>query len=184
MVLWMQRAALTAALICSSLSAVSAQSLLPSPTLSDSGPAAPVRETTHCLVSRIVDGDTFECAGIGRVRPIGIDTPELSQAPYGVMATQALHSLMPVGTIVELEPDVEPRDAYGRTLAYVWSNGRLVNWMLVRRGWAVVTTYPPNVQYVDPLNAAQRLAREERVGLWALNAFDCLPGDRRRGRCE
>jgi micrococcal nuclease len=56
--------------------------------------------------------------------------------------------------------------------------------MLVRLGWAVVTTYPPNVQYVDWLTAAQKQAREESVGLWAVNAFDCLPGDRRRGHCD
>lgn len=178
------RRAFLVVLVCASPSAASAQHPIPKALLSDSGPAAPVRETTDCVVSRIVDGDTFECEGSGRIRPIGIDTPELSQAPYGQMATRALARLMPVGTTVELEPDVERRDAYGRTLAYVWSNGRLLNWVLVRQGWAVVTTYPPNVQYVDALTAAQRTARQERVGLWALDAFDCLPGDRRRGRCE
>ena len=43
----------------------------------DSGPRNPVRETSSCRVVRIVDGDTIECARAGRVRLIGIDTPEL-----------------------------------------------------------------------------------------------------------
>jgi micrococcal nuclease len=135
-------------------------------------------------VSRIVDGDTFECSSVGRVRPIGMDTPELSQAPYGGMAAQALRSLIPVGSQVELELDVEPRDRYDRLLAYVWADGVMVNWLLIRLGWAVLLTYSPNVQYVDWFTEAQRLARQEGVGLWAIDAFECLPRDRRQGRCD
>jgi ketosteroid isomerase-like protein len=88
--------------------------VLPAPVIADFGPAAPIRRTTSCVVSRIVDGDTFECRGVGRVRPIGMDTPELSQAPYGAMATQALNSLMPVGTAVEL---AAPSPTSGPTVA-------------------------------------------------------------------
>ncbi len=113
-----------------------------------------------------------------------MDTPELSQEPYGDLATEALAVLAPAGSTVELELDVEPRDRYGRLLAYVWAQGLLVNWALVRQGWAVVLTYPPNVQYVDSFTAAQQRAREDRVGLWGVDGFDCLPADRRRGRCE
>jgi micrococcal nuclease len=100
------------------------------------------------------------------------------------MATQALWSLFENATTVGLERDVELRDRYGRMLAYVWADGLLVNWALVRQGWAVVLTYPPNVQYVDFFTEAQRLAREEGVGLWGIGGFECLPWDRRRGRCE
>jgi micrococcal nuclease len=148
------------------------------------GPAQPVRETTPCELTRIVDGDTIECRRIGRVRLIGMDTPEASQEPYAEMATEALWSLFENATIVGLEPHVELRDRYGRMLAYVWADGLLVNWALVRQGWAVVLTYPPNVQYVDWFTTAQHLAREEGVGLWGIGGFDCLPRDRRRGRCE
>ena len=157
---------------------------LPAAAPRDSGPRAPIRQPSTCLVSRIVDGDTFECSRVGRIRLIGMDTPELSQAPFGVMATQALAALIPVGSSVELERDVELRDQYGRLLAYVWSDGLLVNWMLVRQGWAVLLTYPPNVQYVEWFTAAQQQARADRVGLWAIDAFECLPADHRRGRCE
>jgi len=158
--------------------------VLPRPALTDSGPRAPLRETLACTVDRIVDGDTIECGGLGRIRLIGMDTPELSQAPYGVTATQALTSVIPVGSAVEIELDVQQRDQYGRLLAYVWADRLLVNWMLIRQGWAVLLTYPPNVQYVEWFTAAQQQAREEGVGLWAIDAFDCLPVDHRRGRCD
>jgi len=60
----------------------------------------------------------------------------------------------------------------------------LLNWRLVREGWAVVLTIPPNVQHVDWLVDAQRRARAENRGLWARGGFNCPPGDHRRGRCE
>jgi micrococcal nuclease len=164
--------------------AADAPEALPAPAHPADGPPRPVRETTACLVTRVTDGDTIECRGIGRVRLIGMDTPELSQGRIGTLATQALMRMIPVGSTAELERDVEARDRYDRLLAYVWTHGILVNWVMVRQGWAVVLTYPPNVQYVDWLEAAQRAAREEGVGLWAIDGFRCLPRDRRAGRCE
>ena len=42
----------------------------------------------------------------------------------------------------------------------------MVNLELVRTGFAAVSTYPPDVKYVDVLLAAQREAREAGAGLW------------------
>ena len=151
----------------------------------DTGPAAPRRETIlSCLVTAITDGDGIECEGTGRVRLIGIDTPELDQDPYGRQAAMALASFVRVGSTVRLEQDVDPRDRYGRLLAYVWVDSTLVNWRMVREGWAVLLTYQPNVQYVDWLIEAERKAREERRALWATGGFDCRPADHRRRECE
>ena len=43
---------------------------------------------------------------------------------------------------------------------------RAVNRELVAQGYAQVSTYPPDVQYVDLYVAAQRDAREKGLGLW------------------
>lgn len=147
------------------------------------GPSSPVRQPKPCTVTRIVDGDTLDCAPLGRVRLIGMDTPEAAQEPFGTMATQALTKLIPVGAEVLLEPDVESKDPYDRLLGYVWAEGVLVNWAMVRQGYAVLLTYPPNVQYVEWLTAAQTAAREESLGLWAVDGFACPPVEFRRGRC-
>jgi micrococcal nuclease len=147
------------------------------------GPAAPRRRAENCVVIRITDGDTIECLRIGRVRLIGIDSPERDRQPFGDQARDALERLIPVGARVQLEGDAEPVDRYGRRLSYVWREGLLVNWAMVRQGWAVQLTYPPNVQYVDALEAAQRLAREEGAGLWASGGFECLPVRHRRREC-
>jgi micrococcal nuclease len=174
--------------LCASASAILAQTdtipTLPTEALIDSGPPAPIRETSRCTIRQIIDGDTVECTEFGRVRLIGMDTPELSQEPYGTLATEALAALAPVGSRVELERDAELQDQYGRMLAYVWVEGLQVNWALVRQGWAVLLTYPPNVHYVEWYTDAQRQAREDGLGLWAIDGFDCPPVDRRRGRCD
>jgi micrococcal nuclease len=151
--------------------------------LSDSGPAPPSGEGIACRVMKVVDGDTIECAGVGRVRLIGIDTPERGQAPFGAQATAALAQLLDGARRIELETDVEQRDRYGRLLANVWVDGRMANWLLARSGWAVQLTYPPNVRYVERFSEAVTAARADNRGLWATGGFACEPKERRRGNC-
>ena len=138
-----------------------------------------------CVVSEIIDGDTFRCADIGRVRLLLIDSPERDQPPHAEAAGDALATLIPIGSTVHLEADVQPRDQYGRRLAYVYrTDGLQVNEMMVRSGYAVVVTYSPNVRHVDPMRRALEVARAARRGLWSTDAFDCEPRDRRARRCE
>ena len=42
----------------------------------------------------------------------------------------------------------------------------LITETLLAEGYALVTTYPPNVKYVGRFVAAQRAAREAGRGLW------------------
>lgn len=118
-------------------------------------------------VTRVIDGDTADAVWGGRerrVRFIGIDTPEWYEC-YGGRASRFTERRLE-GEWVRLEFDRERLDPYGRTLAYVWQDGRLFNRVLVARGYARVTIYPPNDRYEDRLRRAQRLARSEDRGLW------------------
>ncbi|MEZ0332853.1 MAG: thermonuclease family protein [Gemmatimonadales bacterium] len=136
-----------------------------------------------CVIRRIVDGDTFYCADGRKVRLIGIDSPELGQGKSGRDARDVLQGLMPLGRSVRLEADAAPRDRWGRTLAWAWSGNRLVNEAMVRGGWAVLYTVPPNVKYAGRLERAQKEAREARAGLWGTGGFECLPSAYRRSAC-
>ena len=70
------------------------------------------------------------------------------------------------GRRVRLELDVEERDQYGRLLAYVHRGEVFVNAEMVRRGFAAVATFPPNVRHVELFQRLQREARETGRGLW------------------
>ena len=59
---------------------------------------------------------------------------------------------------MRLEEDAAPTDRYGRVLAWVWSDAGLVNEALVRGGWAVLYTVPPNVKYASRVERAQKEA--------------------------
>lgn len=147
------------------------------------GPARPARRTEPCVVTRVADGDTLECARIGRVRLIGIDAPEGDQQPAGDRARDALEQLAPVGARLQLERDVEARDRYGRTLGYLWREGTMVNWLMVRQGWAVDLPVPPNDRHAETFRDAVRRARDEAAGLWASGGLTCAPARHRRGEC-
>ena len=149
----------------------------------DSAPTAPRRPTDSCVVSRISDGDTLRCQGGVRVRLIGIDAPEREQHPFADSALAGLKSLVAVGDTVQLETDVDPRDPYDRILAYAWRDGRMINWQLVRQGWAVPIVVSPNVQYVDFFRRARDAARKEARGLWRIDGFACEPASYRARRC-
>lgn len=130
----------------------------------------------NAKVDRIVDGDTL-IAYVGgqreRVRLIGINTPESVDPDRPVMcfgkeASHHLEALVPPGTPIRIERDVEPRDKYGRMLGYIYraSDGLFVNLAQVSDGYANQYTFPPNVAHVNEFKKAAARARSDRTGLW------------------
>src|SRR3954469_17996825 len=95
------------------------------------GAPNPTRHTA--AVQRVVDGDTVRLAGLGSVRLIGVDTPEVYGGRvecFGPEASAFARSILRPGTRVRYRVGREPRDRYGRLLAYVWlTDGRLFNAM-------------------------------------------------------
>lgn len=131
----------------------------------------------NATVEYVVDGDTVDMIIDGveeRVRLIGIDTPETKKENtpiecFGPEATAFTQSLLPEGTAVYLERDVEARDAYGRLLGYAYlvDTGSFVNLEIVRQGYAQPLTIPPNVAHSTEFVEAARQAERSNVGLWA-----------------
>ena len=128
-------------------------------------------------VERVVDGDTVVVDIEGseeRLRLIGIDTPESVKPDtpvecFGQEASDFTKGLLPEGTQVSLERDVEARDDYGRLLVYVTrvADGMFVNLEIMEQGYARPLTIPPNVAHVDDFVAAARRAEQANTGLWA-----------------
>jgi micrococcal nuclease len=142
------------------------------------GPSGP---SASASVRRIIDGDTIEVDIDGvptTVRYIGIDAPEIDDpaAPLLPLATvaAATNASLVEGHEVILERDVSETDRFGRLLRHVWVEADggwvLVGLELLRLGLAQVSTFPPDVKYVDLMTDAQEAARTEGIGIWDVAA--------------
>lgn len=136
-------------------------------TATTSTPTTSVAQEQRAQVTRVIDGDTIEVILSGRkyrVRLIGIDTPERGR-PYYREATNKTKELV-LAKQVRLVKDVSETDRYGRLLRYVYVNGTFVNAELVRQGYAVQATFPPDVRHAELFKRLAAEAREEEAGLW------------------
>ena len=147
-------------------------------------------------VFEVTDGDTIKLEKLGKVRLIGVDTPEKNEGDkldrvaresgqsreaiqaMGRAASQFTQDLL-LGEEVWVELDAREYDPYRRLLAYIylptddgqWSyeqnNYIQVNLEIIRSGWADPLTIPPNVAYVEFYEEASKEARQESLGMWA-----------------
>lgn len=138
-------------------------------------PAADAGGGSVVRVQRVVDGDTIKvltAQGLDTVRYIGMDTPETVKPGtpvqcYGKRASHENQRLVS-GQRVRLVVGAEPRDRYGRLLAYVYRqrDGMFVNERLLAGGFARTLTIPPNDRYAARFAGVQARAQAARTGLW------------------
>ena len=127
-------------------------------------------------MKRVVDGDTIDIAIDGnteRVRLIGINTPETKHPTKGVEcfgpeASAYTEQLLPTGTKLRVERDIEARDKYGRLLLYVYieNSNVFVNLDLVLQGYARPMVFEPNTAHKADFAQAATQAELRNVGLW------------------
>jgi len=110
------------------------------------------------------DGDTAVFDSVNgqiRVRFLGIDTPEASYKydPWGFQATQfTCEKLYEASTLVIEQDDAAgPVDNYGRTLGYVWYDGRLLNLEVLEQAYSLAVGVE-KLKYADAFLAAQEHA--------------------------
>ncbi len=153
--------------------AVAAWALRPYWQPADNQPPAEGR--TEVVVERVVDGDTFVIRSPEktRVRLIGVDTPETVKPdhpvePFGPEAG-ALTRQWIEGKSVVLEFDREKHDKYGRLLAYVWVDGKMLNEELLRQGLGrALLQYNFSADRKEMFRRAEAEARAARRGVWSL----------------
>lgn len=134
----------------------------------------PSTNQTQVKVARVVSGQTLEVVGmaeqpnlISQVRLIGVDAPDLRQRPWGIQSKEFLEeSIGNLDKPVMLEFDLEAKDTIGRTLAYVWKDGKLLNEQVVKQGYALFVERSPNHKYDQRLERAQQWARIMGQGIW------------------
>ncbi|MFE2294633.1 thermonuclease family protein [Streptomyces sp. NPDC059452] len=139
-------------------------------------PKPPSKAPPGVVVLRIIDGDTLEVRGDGKVLPKGtvsrvrlleIDAPERG-ACFADDATDRTAELLPPGSRIRAERDAELTDRYDRYLLYVWNEkGTFVNESLVRSGHAEAVLHPPNDKHWNRISDAEDAARQTGAGLWS-----------------
>ena len=127
-------------------------------------------------MKRVVDGDTIDIAIGGnteRVRLIGINTPETKHPTkgmecFGPEASAYTEQLLPKGTKLRVERDIEARDKYSRLLLYVYidNSNVFVNLDLVLQGYARPMVFEPNTAHKADFAQAATQAELRNVGLW------------------
>lgn len=122
-------------------------------------------QSETCIVAFVLDGDTLNCRDGERIRLLLVDSPE--RGPFGTLARNALAALLPNGSEIRLELDKESRDERGRLLAYVFlPDGRMVNEMLIRQGYAFLKPSVVNRRHSARLRSAESIARQQQLGVW------------------
>ena len=145
--------------------------------------AAAVVVGSDTTVERVVDGDTVDVStwsGTKRVRLLNINAPELGHdgAPEECLAQEAkdrLEELLPAGTTVTLEYDVDRQDRYGRELAGVFVGDDFVNEQIVSEGFAHAVVFESNRKFYDRILSAEAGPRETEAGVFGIEP-GCLVG--------
>lgn len=123
-------------------------------------------------VTRVVRADVIEVEGEGRVRLLGIETPD-GKSPkeiYGVHGERAVSFVEKtlIGQDVRLELDTttgRTKDDSGQTLAYVYTrDGTLVNRELVKQGFALVLS--EDFRLANDFRGLERDAMQAMRGVW------------------
>ena len=156
-------------------------------TSSCAAPPSEARPPGTATVVSIVDGDTVVIDLDGsheRVRLLGIDTPETVHPTrpvecYGEESTQRITELIPPGTEVRLERDVEGRDHFGRLLRYLFraDDDLFVNQTMIAEGFAATLHIDPNGAHRVALAQAEQDARALGAGLWSACGGPDVPLD-------
>lgn len=133
-------------------------------------------ETKKVTLKKCVDGDTaifiIDNEEI-RVRFLAIDTPESVHPTkeveaYGKNASEYTCNKLTNAKKITLEFDTgsTKTDKYGRTLAWVYVDGSMLQKELIEIGYAKVKYIYGKYKYIDELYEIEAIAKEKELGIW------------------
>ncbi len=150
--------------------------------------------TIQASIVRVVDGDTIKIKLDNNkeetIRLLLVDTPESVHPtkpvqPFAIEASNFVKKLLPVGKDVEVELGTNERDKYGRLLAYLYTDGKMVNQLLLEKGYArVAYVFAPNTKYIDEFRDIQEKAQLNEIGIWSIENYATSTGFAEKGLKE
>ncbi|MGJ0202775.1 thermonuclease family protein [Leucobacter sp. gxy201] len=136
----------------------------------------PLARTGAAVVSRVIDGDTFDIDAAGdelRVRIIGIDTPELGRHGsiddcYALDARALLEHYIDGRTVILSSDSTQgDTDRYGRLLRHVMVDGHDIAVQLLTEGAGREYLYDRDYVGRTDHMRAEATARSAKAGLWS-----------------
>jgi len=123
-------------------------------------------------IDKIADGDTFILtANHQTVRLFGIDAPESGNC-YGPQSYARLTQLLIKKKVQLKEPLV---DRFGRIVALVYVDGKLINEAMIREGFAAYRSEPGSGK--EAMLAAHNYAKTRKIGIYSSACTDDVPPD-------
>lgn len=123
-------------------------------------------------VYKIADGDTFILENNKQaIRLFGIDTPEMNNC-YGPESYARLDELLKKRKVQLKEPVV---DKFGRIVALVYVDGRLINETMIKEGYAAYRSEPGSGK--EAMKAAHEIAKSQKIGIYSKTCTDEVPPD-------
>lgn len=131
----------------------------------------------YTVAESAVDGDTIKLRDGEKVRYLGIDSPEKGE-PFYEEAKRRNAGFVEGKNVKLIVCDEEPRDRYGRTLAWVYTDeSLLVNSVLLREGLGKLMIIPPcGLEKEKELRRIEKEAQAARRGIWGLKSGNVSNG--------
>ncbi len=96
---------------------------------------------------KVVDGDTIDVEGIGRIRFVGVNTPERGENGYKSAKEYVKNKCLEKTVYLDID-DRKNKDRYNRTLAVVYTDdGQNLNHLLLKENHAEIMYIPPSEFY-------------------------------------
>lgn len=129
-------------------------------------------------LEKCIDGDTATFKDTSgntyKTRFLAIDTPETVHPKKEVEAYGKEASTYTCDTLtnakeikLELDPGSDKEDKYGRLLAWVFTDGVLLQNSLVEKGLAEVSYLYGDYKYTETIQETEKVAKEKEIGIWS-----------------
>lgn len=131
-----------------------------------------VNEMEKVSFYKCSDGDTATFIINGekkKVRFLAIDTPEVDKNElFSKEASEYTCNALKSAKEIYLEYDSnsDKEDKYGRVLAFIHVDGKLLEKELIERGYAKVAYIYGDYEHVEELKKEEEIARNKQIGIW------------------
>jgi len=139
-------------------------------------------DTDIVKFSNCVDGDTIKVTLNKKeytVRMLAVDTPESVHPTkgveyYGKDASEYTCEKVKNAKklVLEYDADSDKEDKYGRLLAWVFVDDKLLQEELIKNGYAKVAYLYGDYKYTKKLESAQEVASAQEIGVWDTEALE------------